>query len=234
MSAPCNADECLARNSGRAYIASMRNYAIGLMAAFCILAPAFAAPARKPWRFTVEERIALLTDPELTRERARRHEQSARVKVVDAFDGRTHPELFLPHELFRTLIDHAFLGPARSGDLFRRGFLPEVERHGLPSDFWKRLQNVSAVYIADAWAEVDLLAAAAQQTESGRKARETLRARQHDLCASRAAALAAARKEFGEETFDRFLYEGIAPGMFRVEDRVPDANVLRYVAGGCR
>ena len=67
------------------------------------------------------------TDPELARERSR---GSGRVRTtvreggsgfVDAFDGKTHPELFLPHQVFRTLMDHAFLGPERSGLRFRGG-----------------------------------------------------------------------------------------------------------------
>lgn len=213
-----------------------------LLASLSTIATAADVPIKKPWMFTLEERIALRTDPVAMRERARKHEETLRSPTpahergvaVDAFDGRTNPELFLPHEVFRTLMSMAFVGPSRNGASFRQGFMPEVGRHGLPIDFWERLEKVTAVYITDARTEVDLLEPATQATERGRKAREALRIKQKDLCASRAAALDAARKEFGQERFDRFLYEAIAPNMFRVEDRVADPQVLGWVAGGCR
>lgn len=39
-----------------------------------------------------------------------------------------------------------------------------------------------------------------------------LKLEHHNSCRSRAAAIEAARQEFGRERFDRFLYEAMTPG----------------------
>lgn len=207
--------------------------------------PVLAQSAKKPWTLTVEERIALRTNAELARERVRRDSDrrvqtfstpsSERSPIVDAFDGKTHPELFLPYEVFRTLIGLAFVGSPRTGSVVRDGHMPDVRRHGLPADFWERLQSVSAVYVADDWALTDIAAAVRQQRGPARqRAEEALALKQTDLCRSRADALAAARLEFGRERFDRFLYEVFAVNMFSSADRLPDADLLRQAEEGCR
>jgi hypothetical protein len=63
---------------------------------------------------------------------------------------------------------------------------------------------------------------------------EALELKHGDACRSRADALAAARKEFGRERFDRFLYEVIAVHMFLAADRLPDPEILRQAELGCR
>jgi hypothetical protein len=151
-----------------------------------------AAQSAKPaWLYTDEERIALRTRPNALR-----------------FDGATHPEFFLPHEVFRSLIQLAFRGAGDSSERFRKGMQPEVDRLGLPADFWERLRVTSIDYVAAAGSE--------------------------DECRSRADALAASRGEFGEERFDRFLYEVIAVHKFHSADELPDPEVLRRVVRGCR
>jgi len=212
---------------------------------YAALASAVAAQSPKePWKLSLEERIALRTSAELARGRVR---ERARVQTsspaanraarpwVDEFDGKTHPELFLPHEVFRSLIHLAFLGSPRTGQVVRDGHMADVRRLGLPEDFWKRLEALSAVYIADSWAERDLGAAVQQQTGGVRgRDRDALTLKQHDVCRSRADALAAARKEFGPERFDRFLYEVIAVNKFHTEDHLPNPAVLRWTEAGCR
>ena len=199
-------------------------------------------PSRKQaWAWTLEERIAARTNAEAARDRVnsagrgRIAATSSSGPMVDSFDGKTHPELFLPHEVFRTLIAHAFLGTSRAGDIFRNGLMAEITGHGLPPDFWQRLRSISSVYVADSHAEIDIGAGVREQTGPARsRAREALALKQLDVCRSRAAALDAARKEFGPERFDRFLYEVIAVNMFRMEDRLPAPELLRRHAGGCR
>jgi len=200
---------------------------------------------RQVWAWTLEERIAARTDAAAARERVR---GAARGKAaanstpdpelsptVDSFDGKGHPELFLPHEVFRTLIAQAFLGSSRGRELFRRGLRPEVQRHGLPADFWERLESLSAVYVADTFAEIDLGDGLRERSGADRaRAAQALALKQSDACRSRAAAIDAARKQFGAERFDRFLYEVVAVNMFHVADRLPDPELLRQHARGCR
>jgi hypothetical protein len=196
---------------------------------------------RPPSALTLEERIALRTNPALARERVQRsrtletNAARADVRSIDAFDGQTHPELFLPTEVFRSLITSSTLGPPRTSQLFRKGLMAEVRRHGLPPDFWERLQSLSAIYIADSWAERDI--GHSLQKVSGparRRSEAALALKQVDVCRSRADALSAARKEFGRERFDRFLYEAIAVHKFHSETRLPDPQMLRHVEAGCR
>ena len=200
---------------------------------------------KAPWEWTLDERIAARTDPQAARERLREPgmrrpvpvEQSspAAAPVVEAFDGTTHPELFLPYQVFEQLIIMAFAAHPRSTQVNRAGLNPEVVKHGLPADFWERLEVIATVHTADQRAVWDSLAAVGRQSGAARqRAEEILQMKNLDACRSRADALAAARKEFGQERFDRFLYEVIAIHMFTVGDRLPDADLLRKAEEGCR
>lgn len=197
--------------------------------------------AGKPaWALSVEERIALRTDPDLARTRvdgirSQRSIDSQVHPLVDRFDGKSHPELFLPHEVFDQLVKLAFLASPRTAQTVRDGFMPQVKLRGLPVDFWPKLQSISSAYIADIWAVTDLLASGQQQSGLARQRRdEVLALKYKDTCISRADALAAARNQFGRERFDRFLYEVVAVGMFVVADRLPDPKQLRAAEEGCR
>lgn len=206
--------------------------------------PLAAQSRREPWMLTVDERIELRTNAALAqarvRERGRMQVSTAQANaeerpIVDAFDGRTHPELFLPHQVFEELVSLAFVSAPRTGDVVRRGLKGAVARHGLPPDFFDRLQSITSVYTSDLWALRDAVASRRQQTGAAReRGQKQLTLRNDDVCRSRADALAAARREFGRERLDRFLYEVIAVNMFSVADRLPDAALLRRAEGGCR
>ncbi len=211
--------------------------------ALAAVLPLLAQSPKKPWALTVEERIALRTNPSLARERvSARNPQASGTRATsldaaapaDYFDGQTHPELFLPTEVFRSLINLAFLGPARSGQSLRRGLMPEVERLALPSDFWDRRRSVSTIYIGDSFGERDLGESLQKENVGGRgRIKEALALKQLDACRSRATALAEARREFGQERFDRFLYEVIAVNKFRSETSLPDPKLLQHFERGC-
>jgi len=213
-----------------------------LLGILLTLATAAATPVeKKPWTLSVEERIALRADPKLAAERAgvtRQLQATAKTKSsvwVDDFNGKTHPELFLPHEVFRELVELAYTGPPRANQIIYEGFMPDAKRHGLPPDFWQRLQVITAAYVSDIHAVKDNLHSLRGQSGRVRQRTEAILALKHvDECRSRADALAAARKEFGSERFDRFMYEVIVAGMFHSEDRVADAAILRRMEGGCR
>jgi len=205
------------------------------------------APSKPAWAWTLEERIAVRTDPEAAskrvREKGRRVEMPVaasssrqRAPIGDAFDGSTHPELFLPYEVFEQLVSLTYLSHPRMAQSVREGFIPDVRRHGLPADFFDRLQVLTTVYVADFRAVRDALDSMAQQEGAARERAEQVLAFKHrDACRSRADALAAARREFGEKKFDRFLYEVMAVKMFTIGDRVIDPALLREAEEGrCR
>jgi hypothetical protein len=216
-----------------------------LIFAIISTAPAIAQQQNQPWKLTLDERIALRTSTELAAQRVR---DSAPVQAtsvrptnpsprpfVDEFDGKGHPELFLPHEVFDELIKLAFSGSPRVSRMIHDGFNQDVKRIGLPTDFWERLQSLSTIYIADLGDMSNIAAGLRQQTGRARQRTEEIASlKQTDLCRSRADALDAARKAFGRERFDRFLYEVIARNMFYVADRLPYPELLQSAERGCR
>ena len=202
---------------------------------------------RKPWEWTLEERIAARTSPEAVRARMKNvpgvkandatatDERSYRKPLADQFDGKDNPELFLPHQVFDLLLKFAFTTDAEMARGFRRHLTPDVVKHGFPRDFWFRLEGISAAYVADYRAQRALLETIRQQTGKDReKSEQRLELKHRDACRSRADALAAARHEFGRERFDRFLYEVVVVGMTHGADRIPDPELLRHAEEGCR
>jgi len=173
------------------------------------------------WQFTDDERFALRTN--------------AALAVADSFDGKTHPELFLPHEVFRHFVGLAFEGDPRTRDIVRHGMAADVRKAGLPRNFWERLEPIIAFHLADVRAEHDLLASRSKVIGPAReRVEKALEQKRTDVCRSRADALAATRNAFGRERFDRFLYEGVASHMFHLSDRLPTAEQLRQWERGCR
>jgi len=200
-------------------------------------------PAKPAWQFSDDERIALRTDAALARQRVAERRQrhtttgihAASVggqQLADSLDG-AHRELFLPFEVFRNFVDLAF--DPRSRDTFRHFSAAEVRNAGLPPDFWERLDPIIAFHVADVRAERDLLTSRSKLSGPARaRVVAALELKRADVCRSRADALAAARKTFGREHFDRFLYEYVAINMFQVTDRLATAEQFRQWEGGCR
>ncbi|HEX7829619.1 MAG TPA: hypothetical protein VF787_08185 [Thermoanaerobaculia bacterium] len=202
------------------------------------LAVSAAPPERKPWQWSVEERLALRTNPEAAKARVSARGRVATTKagdkVVDAFTGQTHPELFLPHEVFDELMQLAFLSKPRTGDAFRKYMMPEVLGHGLPADFWERLRNISVIYMADVHSAYDRPSGKGARSPQTDSARQDFNRRYNVLCRSRIEALTKARQEFGEERFNRFLYEVIAANMFSTSFSPTEPSALRQAEEGCR
>jgi hypothetical protein len=223
----------------------MRLIAIsGALLLITATASAGSKAERRAWEWTVEERIALRTDPAAAKARvdeSRRRLNAAahaakQANVVDTISGGVHPELFLPHEVFDELMQFAFLSKTRVSDSFRKDMMPIVAEYGLPSDFWDRLRNLSSVYLSDAFRVHDLSlqkpakAESREREEFDREVNRTYGL----LCRSRIEALARARQEFGAERFDRFLYGAVARNMFRTSFGPENPDVLRQLERGCR
>lgn len=174
------------------------------------------SPPKKPWEWTLEERLALRFDPAHIQARQALYEadypQSKgqhRFKpgvtndegrevpgaIVYGIDGRRNPELFLPHELFSTLLS------GFTPDLALRQKQRDALRHGVRSfyvdekEFWSRLEGIASRAVVVKYAPYE------SKNEPAAKRRER-------LCISHGA-LQEARREFLR--FDEFLYTVIAP-----------------------
>lgn len=196
----------------------------------------FAQTAKEPWKWTTEQRLHARFDPEARKARlaeaaaraAQRTGMAAHVDDIDVIDGDVHPELFLPSELFESFVFLRVLKPQwvsdeldeKSDDLLRS----EAER--------TRFAALTSAYGALLLRERALLT---EKSKAGsRRAAEidgellTLR---KDKRTAGAAALRDARKAFGLERFDRFLYTVVAPGrkkfVLRGSDDTVTAKALR-------
>lgn len=216
-----------------------RVWGIGLIGAAASLL--VSSSPKEVWQWTLEERIADRTNAALARERVDSSKpgqpQNAEnlATIVDRFNGKSHPELFLPHEAFETFVTFAFSGDPRASQGRRDAMTGELGSRGFPPDFWERLRSITAIYVADTNVLQDLGVDTRQANIPRRhRAESALELKQKDLCRSSADAFAAARDQFGREKLDRFLYEVIAVHMFYAADRLPDPKLLRRVAEGCR
>jgi len=218
-------------------------------------------PKKPAWKWTLDERLAarfdagamaardagLQAEEEATRKRwsnllaGEEAQMTGPPPATETIDGSKTPELFLPVELFTTLL--------------RRGLSPEEEREGLQEsrsrieeravalgfgqDLWDRLDKVVAPYLRLLYDEERRNPVyGGEKTKAEDPKRKEVRLR---LCRARAQALEAAKAEFGEEAFLRLLYEAVAPNsrpIYILEPWPPDyqrhAERLRFEEGGCR
>lgn len=220
--------------------------------ALLLLAPVIAADEspRPPWQWTLEERIAKRLSDASLRERAARRERestqldSMRAEVLTGLgplralkpgiDGRHEPELFMPFELFNSLVGD--LDPTLPDT--RHRLASAIRAAGWSEDaFWKTVREALGPYYELQQKRLALEARAESLPASERRAieaeAESINIRQ---CALRADALQTVRLHFGGEPFDRFLYGKIAPTISISTDFPFDqeARRLRYLEGGCR
>lgn len=185
--------------------------------------PGSAGVSRSPqqkmgWEWTLEERLAMRTDPVKIAERARETAQNYSI------DGSRNPELLLPHELFQSLLT-GFVPDddrrRRKRESLRAGIIASGFAEEL---FWAQLRSAASEYI-DTYAYP---APGAVVSLADR--------RNYGLCRTAFDALQNARQVFGRERFDRFLYEVVAPRVWVASaTNAPDpAAELRYVEEGCR
>ena len=187
---------------------------------------------KKPWEWSLEERLTVRLDPAKIAERQLKAEadvhalgqqtkQAMRERADNyGIDGRQHPELLLPHELLESLLT-GFM-PDRDGQARWRKYLrPAIKSAGFDELlFWARLNSATSEYVAYKYRDSET------STDRGPDFR----------CRSAFDALSAARQEFGQERFDRFLYQGVAP-LTQVASATTESDPaaeLRRVATGCR
>lgn len=210
---------------------------------------ALEAGVRKPaWQWTAEERLAKRFDPVAMKSRAdaERVEQQKLSKSFplpgtddprtgaeeaqpssDVIRGDKTPELFLTWELFHTLLTRGFSIDDERPVESRRSIEDRAVALGFGKDLWPRLEKATAPFLK------------LQRQDEGRAHSPfSPSATAHEellWCRTRAAAITAAKAEFGEEAFLRLLYEGVAPSAIKayVFDETT-AEDLRFQEGGCR
>jgi hypothetical protein len=199
-----------------------------------VVTPQSARPVKLASDWTLDERLALRCDPQSAAVRVQgaqgRIQSNAQIRFsqrsADIISGSTNPELFLPHELFETVVTGTAFDAA-----WRRVYQPLLKPAGLPLDFWTRLTAISATYIDDLRAR----RAAVSDRSAGRALALSAKAaaQEHRACRDRALALKAARAEFGP-ALDRFMYQAVAPNRTDYLDAVSDARLLRASEEGCQ
>ncbi len=194
-----------------------------------------ATTRKKPWEWTLDERIALRFDPALIAEREKEERARKRAAGVEplpdppqsphnhGIDGDRNPELLLPHELLRSLIS-GFMPDDERRTRWRESLRRDLVAAGFDEElFWAQLRSATSRY-------VDTFVYPATGAIDDAASRE-----RHALCREEFLALESARQVFGREQFDRFLYEAIAPRTRAASvTNAPDpAAELRFFAGGC-
>ena len=188
-----------------------------------------AGAAKPPWEWPLEERLEARYDPQQIEERRRaeiaRMRAGGRVKdaemlasaplTAQSILGLENPELLLPTDLFTHLLSSAF-SRDRDARLMLRQIMATRSR-GLRADesFWRDLSILSAELLARRHQVSDIFDQLDSTEDAGE--RETLRARLKEVqtghCRLVWDTLQACREHFGQQAFDRFLYEAVAPSV---------------------
>ncbi len=219
-----------------------------------------ANAVKKPtWKWTTDERLSQRFEPEAMAARAaeRAAEQQAFLKrlpkaaaqfprpgtdstdqasqAVDMIEGSKTPALFLPFELFDHLLAMGFPPGGNNLDESRRIIEERAVALGFGRDLWKRLEKAATPYLA-------------LRREDPSQVRTRPRTHTENVfdmddealryCRTRAAALAAVKAEFGEESFLRLLYIGATPGFTRTyavsRGTENHMRFLKFQARGCQ
>lgn len=194
---------------------------------------------RPPWKWTDEERLAKRYDPSSMRSRESAFfadTPGATPAGRDVVQGAKDPELFLPWELYQSLLMRAFSPLPEASQVFRDVYQERFGGAWFGGDFWQRLEQTARPYL-DSIKTQRALAKEYQEAHPGRRAEIDRQADEFgkEDCRLRVQSLETVRATFGREAFDRFLYEAVAASSFHASvDNFVSADHLRYLAGGCQ
>jgi hypothetical protein len=149
-------------------------------------------------------------------------------REVDIIDGKQHPELFLPTELFETLVRDGLI----DGDLWREFYAKQLSAAKLPTNFWERLETISLPYTTDLRRAKELLQRAGNSPSEKAAAENIVAGMSPTLCRERYDALLRARKAFGS-SLDRLMYTYVARKTTIFTDEIPDPSRLEAEERGC-
>lgn len=202
--------------------------------------------SRPPWEWTLEERIRDRSDPVKAEKRvvAARSARPSGMRIQatnagtnlqgDVIDGRRDPELFLPIELFQIFVSGAFTEDATGRAVYREGCIQDSSVQ-LPPNFWSRIDEITVTYVTtlNRARAINRQAGAAEEAERERLNRQSqeIQARQ---CQRLAENLESARRAFGRQFFDRFLYEAVAPTSGIALQRPNTPSEMLQFERGCR
>jgi hypothetical protein len=127
-------------------------------------------------------------------------------------DGSFDPTILAPIELIDQVIPVFNLQRPKQ-ERFRREWSARGATQLLGRDFWSRLEEILGPAIAVDHENRRLGQLPAAEREAVTRARPHQQHSDAVECATRASVLAAARATWGE-SFDRFLYEAVAPGVY--------------------
>jgi hypothetical protein len=220
----------------------LRTAGVSLIVAVWSLALFAANPdrgaVRAAWEWSDEERIQLRIEEGHRQDRESTDGSIPVGKHHYVIDGSKHPELFTPDELFSSLIGSLHLAnenerqtsmALRTEDLQAEGFDVAL--------FWLELRAI----VVDYFLQLDRIAldreALAKSPDHDREGQEqVLRSDRMAACRARFVALQDARRVFGKERFDRFLYVRVASKLSSGQDGsfADEAEGMRFIARGCR
>ncbi|HEX6642852.1 MAG TPA: hypothetical protein VF215_17170 [Thermoanaerobaculia bacterium] len=198
-----------------------------------VVCSAPTAPAKSSWSLTTDERIAARLDPAKVTQRlqvfARRasvHPSRATISSSSVsasarfvIEGSADPELFMPWELAERFLNTIDSGAA-DAEASRQRYTDDIVASGWSiASFWTDLDRITTDYFA-------------LRHEIGQLSNRKPRA--DDWCVVRVRVLERARKKFGREAFDRFLYTAVAPNVTVFSDDPMTAEQLLRLTEGCR
>lgn len=160
----------------------------------CVVSSApLLAGSMSAYKWSVDQRLRVRFDPSDMEKRLQAIDMvPAPERGANVVDGSKNPELLLPSELFRELLKQGFDENLDARTTFRDRLEPVASDLGIGPELWPTLRELAAGLLPSA---------------------EREKLTWEELCLSRFEAMAAARKAFGEKSFDRMLYEGVAPGL---------------------
>jgi hypothetical protein len=198
-------------------------------------------PAKPAWEWSDEERLGLRFDElcvaarRAVASRDDRPEGACRASgaINDFVFGTDTPELFLPWQLYDTLLG-TYLAEPKFAEIRRELFADRARAAGvdLPPDFWRRVEMASGDYLSSLRAQNEVRSKVNIASPAEQRALITeIESSQRSNCVNRASALARVRAEFPANTFDKLLYIAVAPGLCSSGNS--DRNIFRWVGRGC-
>jgi len=205
---------------------------------------------KEAWEWTVDERIAIRTDPVARQARidkflAQRRTANApagriaamsngqELPVGDSIHGSDHPELFLPTELFSIFTSSVFVVSDEVSDHVRKVAKHGAASIGLSSDFVSTFETEALEFTVLQRQENTLKERLGRGEGSSDQLLAEIKKLRHQQCPLRIAAITRLRARYGEK-FDRFLYTTVAPGAFIDSFGPTSADELRSQEEGCQ
>jgi hypothetical protein len=191
-----------------------------------------SAGTAQPWNMVDEERIRQRTA--MPPADVRMQQLSRRNHFSEGIDGRVHPELLFPYELYDFLL-WGINPQKRLHDAAHRAIDPALPRFGYdPETFWSVLAVDAEPYITAG--QVHLKNGTNSTMITTSTGQRFLVPIDRDVCRARYETLSKARESLGGQRFDRFLYLVVAPHVKTSTggyggDR---AAQLHYLAGSCQ